>query len=129
MVKHGAIHTIYTLKILHSFVLKKKNHICDHIKHWIKMVLVKTNELFKPQNLINFVLAKMTKQLVELLRLTCLIFKNIWFNFVKTITIISSFKLSMGHCSALDPWLETFFKKHLLYYGWVQNIITLDSSF
>jgi hypothetical protein len=74
------------------------------------MVLVKTNQLFKPQNLTNFVLAKMIRQLVELLRLICLICLNIWFNFVNTLTIISSFKLSMGHCSALDPWLETFLK-------------------
>jgi len=93
------------------------------------MVLIRTNQLFKPQNLIKFVLAKMTKQLIELLRLICLIFKNIWFNFVNTITIISSFKLSMGHYSALEPWLETFFKKHLLYYGWILNIITLDLWF
>lgn len=76
MGNHGAIHTIYTLKILHWFFSTKFYHICNHIKHWIKMVLVRTNQLFKPQNLTNFVLAKMTKQLAELLRLICLIFKN-----------------------------------------------------
>jgi hypothetical protein len=41
------------------------------------MVLIRTNQLFKPQNLIKFVLAKMTKQLIGLLRLICLILKNI----------------------------------------------------
>jgi hypothetical protein len=68
-----SVHTIYTLKILHFFLSTKFNHI----KNWIKMVLVKTNQLFKPQNLTNFVLAKMIRQLVELLRLICLICLNI----------------------------------------------------
>jgi len=76
MVEHVAIHTIYKLKILHWFFSTKFNNICNRIKHWIKMVLVRTNQLFKPQNLTNFVLAITTKQISRITKANlCDLFK------------------------------------------------------